>query len=292
MTVYEKAVRFLTPYLEKKQANNHAAPPLVVGVEGPQGSGKTTVSRQLTTELSHQYPSLNFLTFSMDDFYLTYDEQNAVSQRNLGNIMLCGRGLPGTHDLSLLLKCFKQLIARKDSIDIPQYDKSLHSGSGDRLPFDKWIHLHHQPVDVIIFEGWFNGYPSYSDLKALLSKWESVQKKYTPAFDSITTSQILKLNSDLAKYQQVWNLFDVFVCLTTNSISNVYRWRLQQEHDMIKSKGSGMSDSEVTVFVDRYMPVYRLYYDRLDETLQKTPTVNICIDIDRRVLSTSLPCHI
>lgn len=30
----------------------------------------------------------------------------------------------------------------------------------------------------------------------------------------------------------------------------VYEWRIQQEHDLIKQKGTGMSDEQVRAFVD------------------------------------------
>ncbi|VEU21712.1 DEKNAAC102378 [Brettanomyces naardenensis] len=288
MNTFERCAKFLKPFLDRKSERQLNSPPLFVGVEGPQGSGKTTVCRQLAERLSVLYPNLNFVTFSMDDFYLTFEEQNEVAANDPTNVMLNGRGLPGTHDVDLLLKCLKQLATEKTNVDIPIYDKSQHRGRGDRVAFNKWIHIKKPTlIDVVIFEGWFNGYPSYSSEEDLISKWNKVKLRYPSVFENIGYEHIAKLNRDLVRYQAIWDYFDAFVCITTNTIDNVYKWRKQQEHDMIKQKGAGMTDDEVVQFVDRYMPVYRLYYDRLAETRKKIPSIEISIGLDRRLLPAS-----
>lgn len=40
---------------------------------------------------------------------------------------------------------------------VPQYDKSLHKGRGDRAPFGRWLTAT-GPVDVVILEGWMLGF--------------------------------------------------------------------------------------------------------------------------------------
>jgi D-glycerate 3-kinase len=61
--------------------------------------------------------------------------------------------------------------------------------------------------------------------------------------------------------------FDFFIHIDTDDLSNVYTWRLQQEHKMVEVKGSGMSDGQVRAFIDGYMPSYEIYLDRLREGL-------------------------
>lgn len=43
-------------------------------------------------------------------------------------------------------------------------------------------------------------------------------------------------------------------------LENVYRWRDEQE-EVLRAQGRGMTPDEVRRFVDRYMPVYELYYE-------------------------------
>ena len=43
----------------------------------------------------------------------------------------------------------------------------------------------------------------------------------------------------------------------------MYTWRLEQEHNLWKSKGKGMSDDDVKTFVDGYYPAYELYTEGL-----------------------------
>jgi D-glycerate 3-kinase len=56
---------------------------------------------------------------------------------------------------------------------------------------------------------------------------------------------------------------DYLVHLDTDDLMNVYRWRLEQEHALRKSRDTGMSDEQVVSFVECYMPAYELYLDYL-----------------------------
>jgi len=282
MTTYENTIKFLAPFLATKSLHPQVGKPLFVGIEGPQGSGKTTLSRTLAKEIPNIYPKLKVIAFSMDDFYLTYVKQNELAKRNPDNILLSGRFL-GTHDLDLLKKCMTTLSKTNSGIDIPAYDKSKHDGKGDRLPFANWTHIR-TPVDVVIFEGWFNGYRSYTENKDVLRQWESIKRQHSVACEGISDGNIVRLNHDLAQYEPIWKFFDAFVGITTDNIDNVYKWRLQQEHDLIKSTGSGMTDNEVHSFVDGYMPGYWLFYQSLGSTMMQIPSINICIDENRNVL--------
>ena len=285
-TVVESAIELISPLLDN-QLKGGTQKPLVVGIEGPQGSGKTTAASKIKESLENTFPNANIIQFSMDDFYLTYEQQLEVSKQNNDNPLLQGRGLPGTHDLLLLSNIFNQLLANDESklpISIPCYDKSAYNGKGDRSNIDKWT-IVDKKVDLIIFEGWFNGYCSINNNKEVLVKWNLIKQIYLGRFDNVKDNHIIQINDNLKQYEIIWQLFDLFVCIKTDDINNVYKWRIQQEHELIKLKGMGMNDNEVEKFVDRYMPVYYLYYDKLSNIQSNIKTLELNIDIARNLIN-------
>jgi len=83
--------------------------PLTVGLSCPQGGGKTTLVDALNALfVAHGKKCADM---SLDDFYLTRDEQVALStsKEGAGNELLELRGNPGTHDLPLALSTLKAL---------------------------------------------------------------------------------------------------------------------------------------------------------------------------------------
>lgn len=287
-TTVDKSIEFVKPYLIERW-NLGIQKPLVLGIEGPQGSGKTTSAIRIRNKIQTLFPECNIVQFSLDDFYVTYEKQQEINNVYKSNKLLHGRGLPGTHDIELLLDIFQTLIDNKTEsfpVSIPVYEKSKHGGLGDRLDKSEW-RVVEKSIDLIIFEGWFNGYVAIHDETALISKWRNINSELEGKFVDISQQNILEINRNLKQYKKIWNLFDLFVCIKTSDINNVYRWRLQQEHDLIKAKGAGMSDAEVVRFVDRYMPVYYLYYDSLDITTKDIKSLILDIDIERNLLKSN-----
>ena len=74
--------------------------PLLVGLAGGQGSGKTTISSILTLILK-KYFKLNVFKASIDDFYKTRKNRKLLSKKKHSLLMI--RGVPGTHDIDLIL---------------------------------------------------------------------------------------------------------------------------------------------------------------------------------------------
>ena len=66
--------------------------PLVVGVSGAQGTGKTSLSELLNEMLAIE--GFNVARFSIDDFYLTRKERARLAERY--HPLLRTRGVPGT----------------------------------------------------------------------------------------------------------------------------------------------------------------------------------------------------
>lgn len=245
---------------------NSKQKPLIVGISGPQGSGKS-----FTTELvaqSLRSNGLGVVEFSLDDVYSTHDEQLLL--RATGNPLVYNRGLPGTHDIQLCQDIFQSLKAEKHT-ELPSYDKSLFQGEGDRAAGTKPVD---PPYDVILFEGWMVGFVPLSDA-------ELESRRNASIYASQISLENLKLiNSKLADYEtKIWSLFDLFVQLEAKDLKYIYQWRQQQENHLIQMKGTGMTPQQVARFVDGYMPAYELY----EENLRRVPGLHIKLNLDRAI---------
>lgn len=256
---------------------------IVIGISGPQGSGKSYLTDQVLEYLQRTRPGLNCVGLLLDDFYLSHQDQVRVSQeaKTSGNSLLQGRGLPGTHDLPLAVKALESLQKGLIPISIPVYDKSSFGGEGDRLESWKIVD---KKVDVVVFEGWMNGFRSIDN-----GLFPSVY--FSCGSDSVVNKtamhQLAEINTELAHYERLWNMFDKFIYLDTADVeTNVYKWRLQQEACLISKMGRGMTNAQVIAFVDRYMPMYMLYYWRMCEkgSAPKGNNMRIKIDIARQVI--------
>lgn len=232
--------------------------PLVLGISGPQGSGKTTLVNDLEKRLSSPPFSLRVVSFSIDDIYLPHDELLAVGQSNPDNKLLQHRGEPGTHDVALGIETLDSLLAGKTT-PIPSYDKSKFDGHGDRVPSSEW-RTAQPPFDVILFEGWCVGFKAISSA-AVAEKQSSSKHPGTLSHHNLEHLQFV--NKKLEEYARLWDRFDALVWLNAQDISFVYAWRLQQEHAMKAALGRGMTDDQVRKFVDGYMPAYEMYIDGL-----------------------------
>lgn len=113
--------------------NKHRRP-VVIGVTGGSGSGKTTVSNAIYNQLSGQ----SLLILQQDSYYndqseMTMAERHAVNYDH-----------PLAFDTDLMIKQIRQLLAYQP-IEKPVYDYEQYTRS------DKTIHQ--EPRDVIIVEG-------------------------------------------------------------------------------------------------------------------------------------------
>jgi len=217
------------------------------------------------------------VVFSIDDLYLPHEALVSLAAAHPQNILWQGRGQPGTHDIDLGVKILSALKAGEHKVKLPQFDKSLFAGEGDRLAMDDdrvVVVEQPPPPDIVIFEGWCVGFQPISE-DTLLGRWDGVWKLERERL-GLGEEEVGKLedvkaiNHELKDYLRLWSFFKVFVQLKPNPPASdtlsqyhvVYKWRLEQEHYMkAHNGGRGMSDAGVKSFVDRYIPGYIFFGD-------------------------------
>ena len=97
--------------------------PYFVGLAGGQGTGKTTISSLIRIILT-KYFRLNVFRISIDDFYKTRKERINLSKRV--HPMLLTRGVPGTHDINMMLNFFKKSKIKKfKRLKLPTFNKAI-----------------------------------------------------------------------------------------------------------------------------------------------------------------------
>lgn len=214
--------------------------PCLLGVNGPQGSGKSTLCAWLCEELTARGRSA--LAISIDDFYLRRSEQVLLAARFGENPYLQARGYPGTHDVELGSDVLKGLKAGQ-SVLIPRYDKSLFEGRGDRLPETQWTRVD-RAYDVIFLEGWMLGFPP------------------VPA-ERLPNSHFVEINNFLRAYTAWTSLLDGFLQLVPDEYHHVLAWRVEAEEKMKASGRPGLSAADIRAYIELFLPAYKTYLPAL-----------------------------
>lgn len=291
MSTLESSIRQALDKLLPKIKDRHqeSSRPIILGITGLQGSGKSTWASKIVGILSSEH-HLHTITISLDDLYKTHDDLITQRDQDPQNKLYRTRGQPGTHDEQLARRFFKDLkeYDGNGELKIPSFDKSKFNGEGDRAPESEWPTMTRKP-DVVVFEGWCVGFQplpvaSVEEKHALALSGKLPVN--TPAQHQLP--HLLEVNENLKRYCDAFmgpQYFDFFIHIDTDDLHNVYTWRLQQEHKMIETKGSGMSDDQVRAFVDGYMPSYEVYLDKLRQGFfeEKGRMVRVVLDKERRV---------
>lgn len=236
------------------------ARPVFVGIQAPQGSGKTTLVRQLLEGLPRF--GLRGVGLSIDDFYLTRDGQLQVAASHPDNPYLEHRGYPGTHDVELGLRTLEALRSLGDQdLALPSYDKSAHGGRGDRAPESEWPQVR-GPLDLVFLDGWMLGF-------------EPVPESALP------DPQLAPANRALAGYASWIERLDAFVVLRAKDPNYVVRWRVQAEENMKAAGRPGLSREAIEDYIRRFLPAYQVYGARVPSGFAGQ-TLEIVIDEERR----------
>lgn len=213
--------------------------PLIYGILGCQGTGKTTLAKILILILSKL--GYNTITLSIDDIYKTYTERELLKKQDSRFIW---RGPPGTHDISLGIEVLDKLHQSFDKnsdclISIPRFNKSLFNGAGDRSEWDKVSN-----VDIILFEGWLVGVRPIDDTV--------FDNPPSPIITEADRKFARDMNKKLQDYLPLWEKLDKLMVLYPTDYRFSKQWRLQAEKQMVASGKSGMSDNEVEQFVEYF----------------------------------------
>ena len=245
----EKMIKsFLIPVSFWIRSKTKSKRPFIIGLGGGQGTGKTTITSIISIILK-KYFKLNVFKISIDDFYKTRKERFLLSKKL--HPLLMSRGVPGTHDINIMLDFFKKVKKSKfKSLKLPKFNKAID----DRCKKKLWYLIKKRP-DVIIFEGWCVG--------ARAEKNNTLKK----AINSLEKIDDLKLvwrkfvNQQLkSKYKKLYNHLNTLLYLKVKNFSLLQRWRLKQEKKLwLKNKKLSnnkiMSKKEVIRFMQTYQRV-------------------------------------
>ncbi|MDY6841288.1 MAG: hypothetical protein SV429_07275 [Pseudomonadota bacterium] len=235
--------------------------PIVVGVHGAQGTGKSTLTLFLR-EILARHRNRSAANFSLDDIYLTRAERRNLARRV--HPLFKTRGVPGTHDVALGQQVLHRLRSAGpgDFTPIPSFDKSRD----DRVPRERWP-VFSGRAEVILLEGWCLGARPEKD-SALDAPMNRLEADEDP--DGVWRSYV---NDQLkGEYQQFFGEIDFLIMLKAPSMECVLEWRRLQEQKLAnrirnapksgESLGGAqglriMTDDEVGRFVMHYERVTR-----------------------------------
>ena len=210
----EKMIKsFLIPicFWIAKKANKKK--PYFIGLAGGQGTGKTTISSIIKIILE-KYFKLKVFKISIDDFYKTRKERTNLSKKV--HPMLMTRGVPGTHDIKMMLDFFKKAKNKKfKKLKLPNFNKAID----DRFPKKNWNNINEQP-DIIIFEGWCVG------ARAELNK---TLKKPINSLEKTDDQNLIwrkHVNHQLkTKYKKLYSQLNCMIYLKAKNFSLLQKWR-------------------------------------------------------------------
>ena len=266
---------FLIPlcFWISKKANKKK--PYFVGLAGGQGTGKTTISSLIRIILI-KYFKLNVFRISIDDFYKTRKDRISLSKRV--HPMLLTRGVPGTHDINMMLNFFRKVKSKNfKRLKLPTFNKAID----DRFNKKKWYDLKNKP-DVIIFEGWCVGARSENNntLKKTINSMENTkdQKQIWRKY----VNQQLK-----SKYKKLYSQLNCLIYLKAKNFSLLQKWRLKQERKLlVKSKISSKLKIMNKNDVLNFMQTYQRITQNMFRNMPKYASIIININSNHQIKST------
>ena len=221
---------------------------LIIGLAGGQGSGKTTISSILSLILT-KYFKLNVFKISIDDFYKTRKDRKLLSKNK--HPLLMTRGVPGTHDIDLMLKFFKKVKLKNfKTFQVPKFNKAVD----DRYSKSLWIKIKSKP-DIVIFEGWCVGAKAQTNAQ-IKKPINSIER----AHDQNAIWR-LYVNKQLKnKYKSLFKQLDGLFYLKAKNFNMLKNWRLKQERKlwiMTKNKKNLkiMSSGDIINFMQTYQRI-------------------------------------
>jgi len=241
------------------ETRHQAGEPLIVGISGAQGTGKSTLAEFLHLTLERG-ANCRIAVLSIDDFYLTKAERKSLGKQI--HPLMETRGVPGTHDMQMLVACIEKLknLVPGESMALPRFDKSCD----DRTIPDSWP-IVHGPIDLIILEGWCVGCTPQSE-DDLLEPINLLERE-----EDVTGDWRRYVNNQIrGSYTDLFATFDALIFLQAPSFDAIHRWRLEQETKLAASSpdhAAGIMNSEqLARFIQLYERLSRMNLANLPAT--------------------------
>ena len=240
----------------------------VLAISGLQGSGKSTLAAQVV--VLAQQRGLRAAAVSIDDFYLTRAQRQRLARQV--HPLLLTRGPPGTHDLPLAHATLQAITARQP-VALPRFDKL----ADERVPAAQWPQCH-EPLDLLVFEGWFLGTPAQAD-----SELDTPLNALEREADADGRWRRWCNQALAGQYPALWQRCDRLWFLQPPDFAVVPRWRWQQEQNLqaAQPERSSMSRAQLERFVQ--------YYERVSrQALRTLPALAdrvVVLDDQRRIVS-------
>jgi len=247
--------------IQLAEYRRHLERPLIQGILGGQGTGKTTLAAILALILSHL--GYKTLSFSLDDLYKTYAERQKLQTEDP---RLIWRGPPGTHDVELGIDILDRLRQQQKSVAVPRFDKSAWNGAGERTSPEIV-----GKIDLILFEGWFVGVRPIDPA--------TFDNAPPPIINPKDRTFARDMNTKLQDYLSLWQRLDRLIVLYPVDFRLSMQWRRQAEQEMIAAGKSGMTDEMVDKFVEYFWR--SLHPELFIKPLAKNPNwVDLVVEIN------------
>jgi D-glycerate 3-kinase len=263
---------FLIPVSQWISKKIYKKKPLIIGLAGGQGSGKTTISSILSIILK-KYFKLSVFIVSIDDFYKTRKDRKILSKEK--HTLLMTRGVPGTHDINLILNFFKKIKSKKfKSLEVPKFNKA----TDDRYNKNLWYKIKSKP-DVIIFEGWCVGARAQkvSQLKKPINSLEKV-------YDKRAKWRIYVNNQLKNKYKTLFNQLDGLLYLKAKNFNLLRQWRLKQERKLwVQTKNKKNLKIMSSVDVIKFMQTYQRITQQMFNDALKSSSIIMNLNINHQI---------
>lgn len=251
--------------------------PLTVGIQGPQGAGKSTLVSLLQCVL-HDVAGLSVACLSIDDIYLTRLERRELAARV--HPLFITRGVPGTHDVALGVRVLSSL-TQSGTTAIPRFDK----GRDDRAPESTWPSVQ-GPCDVVLFEGLWIGLPPL-DERTLAQPINALEAREDP--HAVWRRHA---NHELTKrYPALFAPCELLVHLQVPDFACVKRWRGGAEHALrarLEAAGADTSRVMDEPALARFFEHYERFTAHAMAVLPRLADVVLRLDREHRVVDSTL----
>ncbi len=253
------ATQYFLPLAKELAEESTTQGTLLVGINGCQGSGKSTIAALITQVLT-DIQGKKVANLSIDDFYYKKSQRQQLAEEV--HPLFATRGVPGTHDTELLNRTLQQLLHTSGNIKIPRFNKAVD----DRFPEINWDSIE-GPVDIIILEGWCVGVTP-----------QPGNELYTPTntleieedIQAIWRNTINKAIKE--KYSPIFEKFNQLIMLKAPSFECVYDWRKKQEDKLQMSQSNQDKDAGAMSGIMNESALQRFiqHYQRLTEHMLTT----------------------